>query len=103
MVKRIIAIVVVLSVLSCESKESRLQSFLLKGNTSFKEGDEERALYYYNEALKIDPCFVDAFTNLGTVHHNAGRYDEAIGSYTKAIECQPAYFNARMNRANSYY
>ena len=101
--KYVVAIVVVLSVWGCESKETRLQSFLLKGNTSLSEGDQDKALYYYNEALKLDPCFVDALNNSGTVHHNAARHSEAVGSYTKAIECKPDYFEGRLNRANSYY
>src|SRR5689334_10060599 len=103
MKKHLIAIVVVLGLWGCESKETRLQSFLLKGNEALEQGDEEKALYYYNEALKLDPCFANASNNMGTVHHNVARYSEAIASYTKAIECDQTYYDARFNRANSYF
>lgn len=101
--KYLIAIVVGVVAWGCESKESRLQGFLLKGNASLDEGDQEKALYYYREALKMDSCFVDALNNAGTVHHKARRYNEAIASYTQALTCKPGYFSGRLNRANSYY
>jgi tetratricopeptide (TPR) repeat protein len=88
---------------ACDTKEARVQSFLLKGNTSLGEGDPDKALYYYNEALKVDPCFVDALNNSGTISHNAGHYDEAVILYTRAIECNADYLDAWYNRANSYY
>lgn len=87
----------------CESRETRLEGFLLKGNTSLGEGDTDKALYYYNEALKIDACFADALNNSGTISHNQGHFDEAIALYTKAIECNGEFLNAWFNRANSYY
>jgi tetratricopeptide (TPR) repeat protein len=98
-----ILFIVALICQGCGSRESRLQSFLLKGNTSLAENDPDKALYYYNEALKVDPCFVDALNNAGTISHNEGHYDEAIVFYTKAIECNPVFIDAWFNRANSYY
>ncbi len=97
------AIVLVIVLASCESKETRLQSFLLKGNTSRTEGDPQKALYYYREALKLDPCYADALNNAGTIHHEDGHHQEAIAQYSKALECRPGYLEARFNRANSYY
>jgi tetratricopeptide (TPR) repeat protein len=99
----IAAIVVVLTICGCEDKESRIQSFLLKGNEEVNKGDTEKALYYYSEALKLDSCFVDALNNIGTVHHKAHRFKDAIASYSKAIGCKPDYSQAWFHRANSYY
>jgi len=103
MTKYIIAIVVVLLIGGCDSRETRLQSFLLQGNLSLKEGDDEKALYFYIEALKVDGCFADALNNAGTIDHNAGRYADAIARYSKAVECNPKFLNAWFNRANTYY
>lgn len=101
--KTAIIVIVTVFLAACDSKETRLQSFLLKGNTSLNEGDTDKALYYYNEALKIDGCFADALNNAGTISHNVGHYEEAIVQYSKAIECNPAFVDAWFNRANSYY
>jgi len=103
MTKHLIAIVVVLTLFGCEDKDTRLQSFLLKGNEEINKGDTEKALYYYSEAVKLDSCFVDALNNAGTIHHKAQRFKEAIVSYSRAIECKPDYSQAWFNRANSYY
>ncbi|HMJ68075.1 MAG TPA: tetratricopeptide repeat protein [Cyclobacteriaceae bacterium] len=103
MQKTAILILVTLAMAGCGSKETRLQSFLLKGNTSLDEGDADKALYYYNEALKVDPCFTEALNNSGTINHKSGNYDEAVARYTKAIECNPGFLDAWFNRANSYY
>jgi len=43
-----------------ESKEVRLQKFLLKGNLAFKEQNLDQAAYYFREALRLEPCFADA-------------------------------------------
>jgi tetratricopeptide (TPR) repeat protein len=99
----ITSIVIAIALTSCDSKETRLQNFLLKGNASRTEGDASKALYYYMEALKIDPCYVDALNNAGTIHHENRAYAEAIKEYSKAIECKPQFMEARFNRANSYY
>ena len=103
MMKHLSAIVVVLVLFGCESRETRLQSFLLKGNEQVSKGDDEKALYYFTEALKIDSCYVDALNNIGTVHHKTKRYSEAIDFYTKALICNGGYLPAFFNRANSYY
>lgn len=99
----IVAIVVVLVICGCESREARVQSFLLKGNEELRKRDENKALYYYNEAVKLDSCFADALSNAGTVHHGAHRFDEAIKEYSRAITCQPGRLDIRIYRANSYY
>ena len=43
-----------------ESKEARLQKFLLKGNLMVREQNLDQAAYYFKEALRLDPCFADA-------------------------------------------
>lgn len=95
---------VLLSILGCaESSETRQQKFLLKGNISLQEGNPEQASYYFKEALKINPCFVDALNNLGTVAFNGRHYEQAIARYDEALGCDPTYLPAYFNRANALY
>jgi tetratricopeptide (TPR) repeat protein len=98
----IIAIVVVLLISGCDDKESRQQAFLLRGNEELSKGDDDKALYYYNEALQLDSCFADALSNIGKVEFDAHRYSEAIASYSKALECKPDRLDIRMYRAGGY-
>ncbi len=86
-----------------DNKGPRLQKFLLKGNLSSKEGNSVQAIYYYEEALKLDPCFVDALNNLGTIQFEQKRLTEALSLYNKAIACRPNFLQPYFNRANTYY
>jgi tetratricopeptide (TPR) repeat protein len=88
---------------ACVSKESRVQKFLLKGNIASKERNWEQAAYYYGEAIRIEPCFTDAWNNLGTVHFRQKNYEKAMQDYEKAVSCSPQFTNALINRANTAY
>jgi tetratricopeptide (TPR) repeat protein len=94
---------ILLSLFSCESKEKRLEQFLLKGNLAAKSLNSDQALYYFEQATKLDPCFVEAWNNMGTVHYRAGRYTEALIHYEKAIACDSVFLGALINRANTLY
>ncbi len=89
--------------MGCESKAQKLEKFLLKGNLTLKDEDRERALYYYEQALDIDPCFVHALNNIGTIYYQARDFAKAIDYYDKALNCDPLFFNGFFNRANALY
>jgi tetratricopeptide (TPR) repeat protein len=64
----------------------------------------EEALGMFNRAVKIDPEYVDAFTNRANVFMGAGaraQYDLSIADSTAALNWQP-WGNARNNRALAY-
>src|SRR5882762_8666091 len=86
-----------------ESKEVRLQKFLLKGNLAVKEQNLDQAAYYFKEALHLDPCFADAANNLGTLYFKQKHWEQALDQYEKAIQCKPGFLNAYFNRANTFY
>ena len=88
---------------SCGSKEERLQKFLLQGNIASKERNWEQATYYYGEAIRLEPCFADAWNNLGTVYFQQKNYEKAMEQYEKAVSCSPQFINALLNRANTAY
>ncbi len=89
--------------LACDTKETRLQQFLLKGNIAARDRNYDQASYYYGEAIRLEPCYADAWNNLGTVYFEQRRFDLALENYTKAIECKPTFVNALINRANAAY
>ncbi|MFM7856350.1 MAG: tetratricopeptide repeat protein, partial [Flammeovirgaceae bacterium] len=74
--------------LGCESKETRLQQFLLKGNLAAKEFNYNQAAYYYEEAIKLDGCYADAHNNLGTINFQQKKWEQALANYNRAIECK---------------
>ena len=64
-------------------------------------GDEinlEEVLSAYNEALRLNPDHVGAYTNRGIAKASLGRYQDAIADYNKAIRLKPDYPVAYYNR-----
>src|SRR5687768_4227109 len=103
MTRAVIVSLLFLTIACSDSKETRLQRFLLQGNDQVIKGNDGQAIGYYRAALKLDSCFADAWNNLGTVFYRQENFDEALKSYDRAITCRPGYAEALMNRANTYY
>ena len=45
----------------------------------------EKALKYYNDAIKKDPSVAIAYAGIGLIHDKAGQIDDAIAMYEKAL------------------
>lgn len=84
-----------------DSPNVRKQKFLARGNANMREGNEDQALYYFDQALAMDSCFAGALNNIGTLHFNKQRFQEALTYYNRAIDCDPRFLDARFNRANT--
>ena len=61
---------------------------------------EADALEAYTRALEADPRFADAHCNLGTVHYNHGRRNQARACYERALACEPDHLEANFNLAS---
>jgi len=86
-----------------DSKQTRKQRFLLKGNELLIKQNYPLALKNFEEALRLDSCYADALNNLGTVYFRQKQYAEALQYYSTAIGCKPGFLNAHFNRANTFY
>jgi protein O-GlcNAc transferase len=49
------------------------------------------ALALYERASTLAPDVFEAHFNLGNVHHDLGRYDEAEACYRRALTFNPSY------------
>jgi tetratricopeptide (TPR) repeat protein len=63
-----------------------------------REGD---AIGRYQEAVRLEPGFVDARNSLGLALARAGKYDEAIAQYEAALRIQPAQAQVQNNFGNA--
>jgi tetratricopeptide (TPR) repeat protein len=68
-----------------------------------KQGNDEKALEYYQKAITEDPYYADAYFNVGIALGNSGRTAEAIAAYEKAVQLAPVHLKARMNLAIMYF
>lgn len=85
-----------------ESKEVKLQRFLERGNERLAAGDHSQAMHFYQQAIGLDPCYIDALNNAGTVQFKTQHYQEALDYYNKAISCDGSYLQAYFNRFNAF-
>lgn len=80
-------------------------ALVLRGRVLYAQGENEKAVQHFRQALNCDPDFKDAVKYLrmvqrlertkeeGNAAFKAGRYQEAIDTYTKALEIDPSNKN----------
>jgi tetratricopeptide (TPR) repeat protein len=56
----------------------------------------------YDEAIRLDPNFVEAYFNRGINHRVRGQTDEAIRDFTEALRLNPKFAPAYVNRGAIY-
>jgi lipoprotein NlpI len=77
-------------------------AFYRRGNAYNEQGDYDRAIDDYNEALQLNPKHANALSNRGVAYGHKGEYDLAIQSYDEALRLNPRHLNALYNRGNAY-
>jgi predicted O-linked N-acetylglucosamine transferase (SPINDLY family) len=78
-------------------------SYYNKGNTLKNLKRYDKALSFYDKAIKLKPNFVEAYYNKGNTLKNLKRYDDALSCYDQAIKLKPDYFEAYNNKAFTFY
>lgn len=94
------------------------EALVLRGRALYMQGENEKAIQHFRQALSCDPDFKDAVKYLrmvqklertkeeGNTAFKAGRFQEAIDTYTKALEVDPSNKNTNskilQNRALCY-
>ena len=63
---------------------------------------ENEAIGFYNDALKINPSCVDTHNNLGSIHKQKQDYDQAINYFEKAVKINPKHLAANHNLTDIY-
>ena len=58
--------------------------------------EPDSAIFYFKEALRLEPMRAGAYVNLGAVYSRQGKLDDAVKSLRKAIQIDP-------KRAEAYY
>jgi tetratricopeptide (TPR) repeat protein len=66
------------------------------------EGKTEDALYHYNKAILINPCYPEAYNNRANIYASMGRYQNALEDFNKSIRLNPEYANTYNSRGTVY-
>lgn len=72
-------------------------------NSRERQKNRRNAEQDYLRATQINPYSAEAYNNLGALYIDTGRYLDAVYQLNDALNLQPKYFTARMNRAIAYY
>ncbi len=62
----------------------------------------EKAIPFYQNVIKNGSVSSDLYNNLGTAYYGAGKLDESIAEYRKAIELDGKYFKSYFNLGVTY-
>jgi tetratricopeptide (TPR) repeat protein len=74
-----------------------------EAESAYQAGDTPKAIYLYEELVKVQPNSVEARTNLGVMLAQVGRYSEAVAQYSAALERDPSSLIVRLNLALAWY
>ena len=80
-------------------KPDHLRAQLYYGRALALTGQTERAEKQYQTVLRIDPKVASAHYDLGQLYLQQKRYPEALGSFQKAAESDPALAQAQLGMA----
>ena len=66
---------------------------------AWNKGQNDQALLYLGEAVRLDPGFVEARTNLGALYAKTNRPKEALDEYEQALALEPNLAILHSNKA----
>jgi protein O-mannosyl-transferase len=72
------------------------------GTTAEQRGQPEKALEYYESALKINPDIIDALNNAAFVYANQKRWSDAARGFERIVSLTPDKAVAHFNLAFAY-
>lgn len=77
------------------------QAHFIRGVGYGRQGDYDRAIAEFSEALRLKPDPVTFYSRAFT-YSIKGEFDRAISDNTEALRLKPVYFEALFNRAGAY-
>lgn len=79
-----------------------ITAHLDRGWDLLQRGDSEGAQMAARQVLRLDADSPEGYTLQGAIHAAAGRTDEAIASYERAMELDPEYVDPLLYAAETY-
>lgn len=72
--------------------------FYNKANANLSAGKMQEAIKNYNQALKNNNSFFEAYIGLSIAYREIGQYDNALEAINYAININPEYYQAYYNK-----
>ncbi len=74
-----------------------------EGVALHKQGELDKAIAEYDQALKLYPRDAEMYYNRGLAYRKKENLNQAVLDYTQAIKLDPKYLAAYSNRGYAYY
>ncbi len=74
-----------------------------RGNAYLKQKEHDLAIQDYDDAIRLDPRYVDVYNNRGLAKKRNKQFDRAIRDYDEALRLNPRYLKAYNNRGNALF
>ncbi|MFM7888201.1 MAG: tetratricopeptide repeat protein [Pseudanabaena sp.] len=81
----------------------QLQNFVQWGLARAAEGDWQAAQHSYDQALWINPRYVDAYMARGMNYLQKGDFDQALADFNQVLQLEPMLSAGYYNRGCTYY
>jgi tetratricopeptide (TPR) repeat protein len=81
-----------------QSPEILARAFFYQGRALAAQGQFDRAIYDFDQSIRLDPGFPDAFNSRGVAWLGQGQAERAIADFDKAIQLDANYAIALYNR-----
>ncbi len=69
-----------------------------EANQFAKLSEFSKAISSYEEAISIQPGYVEAYYNLGNLYHQMGELDKAVRNFKKVVALDPDYSKVHPNK-----
>ncbi len=81
----------------------QIQNFLRWGLERAAAGDWQAAQQSYDQALWINPRYVDAYIARGAAYLQQGKFDQALFDFDQVVQLEPLSVAGYYNRGCTYY
>jgi len=82
--------------------ENQSDVFFYKATANARLGEYQYAIQDYNQAIQINPRYLQAYNNRGLSYENLGEYQRAIQDFSQVIQINPQFAEGYSNRGIAY-
>jgi tetratricopeptide (TPR) repeat protein len=87
--------------LEVQERERKVTTLYDEGWRHADASKWQRALECFDQVIRLQPDYAEAWRSKAVSQYNLGRYQEAIEAYDKAISLKPDFSDAKINRDNA--